>query len=376
MAGRVVIIHPYVQAYRRGLYTRLDERLRSEGRHLVVVANEPPPRVAHRSDAIAASWTRDVDCRWFSLGGKNVGYRSLSDLSLDRDDLVIVEQAVKNLETYRLLLANRRGGPGVAMWGHGRSYSEPQGAVLAQAKQWLTRRAEWFFAYTEAGAEHVCRNGFPHQRVTVLRNTIDTEDLEARIRRMSDVTPFRQALGLVRGRTALFIGGVDDSKGIDFLLESVHLVGGRMPEFTMLVGGAGRALPRVLAAQSSGERIRSLGRLDDDEKARALAACDILTIPEWIGLVAVDSLVAGRPIVSTRHHSHSPEHEYLRNGRTAVFADHHPESYADAIVDLLEDERRLARMQLACADDAAAYSIEGMVNAFMAGILAWSAERD
>jgi glycosyltransferase involved in cell wall biosynthesis len=371
----VVIIHPYAQAYRRGLYSRLDERLREVGRELVVVANEPPPRVAQRGDAITASWTKDVECRWLSLGGKYVGYRFLGDLRLDRNDLVIVEQAVKNLETYSLLAANRRGGPGVAMWGHGRSYSEPQGAVLASAKQWLTRRMEWFFAYTDAGAQHVCERGFARERVTVLRNTIDTEDLRARVQAVSDVASYVDELGLTPGRTALFLGGVDESKGIDFLLDSTRLIADRMPEFTMLVGGTGRALPRVQAVARSGVRVRALGRLDDDAKAKALAACDILTIPQWIGLVAVDSLVAGRPIVSTLHHSHSPEREYLHSGRTAVFSDHHPTRYADAVIELLEDRPRLARMQQACAEDAAQYSVEGMVESFVAGIRSWGAQR-
>ena len=35
-------------------------------------------------------------------------------------DLLILEQAIKNLETYPALVGQHLRGPGVAVWGHGR----------------------------------------------------------------------------------------------------------------------------------------------------------------------------------------------------------------------------------------------------------------
>jgi glycosyltransferase involved in cell wall biosynthesis len=115
--------------------------------------------------------------------------------------------------------------------------------------------------------------------------------------------------------------------------------------------------------------------VDGHHKALALAACDVLAVPEWIGLVAVDSLVAGRPIVTTDHHSHSPESEYLRNGITATFSEHDPVSYAHELRSLLLDQPRLERMRAACLAESAEYSLSRMVDSFAVGIRAWAVAR-
>lgn len=320
-----------------------------------------------------AEWSHPVPSRWWTVGKRELVIRQLGDLGLGSSDLVIVEQAIKNLETYPLLLRRRRDGPSVAMWGHGRSYSVRQPAALASAKQWLTRRTDWFFSYTEAGAEHVVEHGFPRERVTVLNNTIDTAGLASDLSGVGDLTDFQRRHRLTPGRTALFLGGVDRAKGIDFLLKGAMMTADKLPGFTLLVAGAGDQAGMVMDLERAGGPVRYLGRLDGHDKAVALAACDLMAIPEWIGLVAVDSLVAGRPIVTTDHHSHSPEHEYLSHGLTAVFTEHDSVSYAHGIVALLDDRPRLLRLQAACRAASDAYSLERTVLAFMSGIRGWEA---
>lgn len=380
MERRVVIVHPFVQEYRRPLYERLAQQLADEGRRLVVVWNRPAPRLEARANSIEDRWTQRVPSRWVEVGSREVVMRRLGVLDLGAEDLVIVEQAIKNLETYPLLAERLipRGalrGPGVAMWGHGRSYSTPQAQPLAGFKQWLTHRMDWFFAYTQAGADHVIRHGFRADRVTVLNNTIDTVALRRDLEDVAEIESFRSDLGLTPGRTALFLGGVDRAKGIDFLLESAHLAAEKLPGFSLVIGGAGDDLRRLNPVVGSGSPVRMLGRVDGAQKARALTAADVMTIPQWIGLVAVDALVAGRPIVSTVHPSHSPEREYLVDGRTAVFTRHDPHDYATAIIDLLGDPERLSQMQDACRSDADAFKLDHMVDAFMGGIRGWAEAR-
>ena len=236
----------------------------------------------------------------------------------------------------------------------------------------LTRRADWFFAYTALGARYVNERGFPRERTTVLWNTLDTHALAADLDKVteSQADSFRREHKLTTGRTALFLGGVDPAKGIDFLLSAATIAGRLLPGFTLLIGGSGDSLNAVRRAESTGAPVRALGRLDGEQKALALAVSDVLAIPEWIGLVAVDSLVAGRPVVSTRHHSHSPEAEYLDPGRTAVFTDHNSQAYAEGLVALLASPE-LPPMQQRCLDEAPKYDIDGMADRFVEGILAW-----
>jgi len=135
----------------------------------------------------------------------------------------------------------------MATWGHGRSYSSEQSAPVAALKNWLTRRGDWFFAYTQGGADHVVRHGFPRARVSVLNNTIDTEQLRADLDDVDprDLDEFRREHDLTPGRIALFLGGVDKKKGIGFLLESARLAGEMMPGFVLLIAGSGDSVSMV-----------------------------------------------------------------------------------------------------------------------------------
>lgn len=370
----LLVIQPTVTRYRQALFARLGERLDQHDMalHLATGGYEH----SARGDDTASAASSAVPTDSITIAGSTV-IRRRWRLACPHPDLVIVEQALKNLEAYPLLARRHFGGPAVAVWGQGRTYSTAQGPVASSLKQFLTRRAQWFFAYTEAGADYAAARGFPRTRISVLNNTIDEEALREDLATITadDVAAFQQRLRLHPGRTALFLGGVDRSKGIEFLLESARLAARDLPGFVLLVGGAGEDLKRVQEAERAGAPVRALGRLDGPAKALALRSVDVLAIPEWIGLVAVDSLVSGRPIVSTWHASHSPEHEYLEPERTAHFCDHEPATYAAAVVGLLTDRPRLASMQRACEVVAPRYSLKTMVDRFVEGVLAWDEVR-
>ena len=373
-APKVLIIHPFMPAYRVPLVLALGDRLRELGGELTYVESEPPPSLASRGDRRTTEYGAVVRTRWLSVGRKEVAFRSLRPIFEEsQPNLVVVEQALKNLETYPMFAQLRRAKTEMGMWGHGRSYSTRQTELEAAAKQWLTRRTKWFFSYTQAGADHVVRRGFPRVRTTVLNNTIDTAELRRDLESVStyEVETFRSRLGLTEGKTALFIGGVDDSKGLSFLINAAPKIAQMMPGFVLLVAGDGKSRGDVQAAELRGGPIRFLGRVDGHEKALALRAADVLTIPEWIGLVAVDSLVAGRPIVTTHHDSHSPEHEYLEDGLTCVYSPHDVDKYSVAVSRLLLDAKRLDDAQRACVVRSADFSIERMTDAFVEGLMTW-----
>jgi hypothetical protein len=88
--------------------------------------------------------------------------------------------------------------------------------------------------------------------------------------------------------------------------------------------------------------------------------------------VAVDSLAAGTPIVTTRHASHSPEFGYLTDGVNAVVTEHDLGRYAAAVVALLSDPDRLAILSERALADSRPYSIEAMATRFSEGVRRWA----
>lgn len=373
---RLLIVQPYVPGYRVPLFSEMKQSLAARGIELAIAAAEPEDIQRQRGDdrtTLSADYR--IRSRQLSMGQKTLSWRDLSPALQAYDpDLLIVEQAIKNLEAWRPLIWQHLGGhTRVAMWGQGRSYSTKQSRAEAGVKQWLTRRASWFFAYTPAGAEYVVDRGFPSDRVTVLWNSSDTETLRRDLASLTrgDVDRFRRDWNLKPGKTGLFLGGVDQRKGIPFLLESARLVAKCVPGFTLLIAGAGDMSDVVKREAAAGSPVQPLGRIEGREKALALAASDVLMIPEWVGLVAVDALTANKPVVTTDHPSHSPEIDYLTIGVNAEMTPHDSHAYSQAVIESLNRQNSVRQEVMTADASLPGLSIASMAANFVDGIEAW-----
>lgn len=371
---RLLIIQPWVPMYRVPFFDRLDARLSEVGVDLLVAHGIASPSIAARRDAGTGTWAKEIPTRWGRLGGRDVVRRRIGPtLKEFSPDLVVVEQTLHSTETMRLLAGHALGRYGLATWGHGRTYSSPQSSAVAAAKQWLTQQGDWFFAYTKEGADYVVNRGFPRTRVSVLNNTLDTDRLRADLNAIkpADVDHFRRSHGLEPGKTALYLGGVDESKGIAFLIESARIAAHQMPGFSLLIAGEGDATRDVCDAEAAGAPIRSIGHVEDESKALALQAADVVAIPELVGLAAIDALVAGRPVVTTDFEFHGPERDYLVPDETAVVSTHTPSDYATCLTETLGSPERLARLQESAREESHRHDLGSMVGAFVEGTLAW-----
>lgn len=371
MTSRLLFIQPYMPAYRVPFFLGLRESLAPRG----IMVDVAVSRVtSDREDARGGFPVVETRDPLSELTADRLRLRPSAVHRSRRYDLVVVEQAVRNLDSLPLLVGRHARGPGVAMWGHGATYSA-LGPVRQRVKTFLTRHAEWFFAYTQRGARVVVDEGFPPTRVTVIGNTIDTAQLADDLASISDqpLAIFRTRHDLTEGATALFLGGVDRMKDIGFLLEVARAARTMRLGVTILVAGAGEGLPAVRIAQASGLPVRALGRVDGGDKALALRASVALVIPSGVGLVAVDALVAGRPIITRDNSTHGPEAEYLTPGGDSIWlpAGVTPPDFARSLADLLADPRRLQSMQESCRRAAALHTLDSMVQNVAEGILEW-----
>jgi glycosyltransferase involved in cell wall biosynthesis len=373
---RLLIVQPYIPAYRIAFFRGLRDRLAQDGVVVRIVVGTPDRQDMLRGDDVGRTEADGIlRERQLRLGQRTARLRSLrSELRSFDPDLIVLEQAIKNLEIYPLLLRAALTGRGrVAVWGHGRTFSTPQSRVEAEVKQWLTRRSDWFFAYTDESAEYVVQKGFSKDRVTVLDNTNDADELRWQLSAVTpeEIVECRKELGLTEGHTGLFLGGVDERKGVPFLLEAAEEIAMRDPHFVLVVGGTGELAPLVAEAAARKGPVRFLGRLDGREKALMLKATDFVMVPEWVGLVAVDALVSGRPVVTTEHWSHSPEFAYLCPGETSIVVPHEVGHYVDAVLSLMGRTTQLKRMQGNAAHRGESFSLAQMIQRFADGVHRW-----
>jgi glycosyltransferase involved in cell wall biosynthesis len=363
---KVAIVHPWLPQYRVPFFEQLVADGLSLGIEIHIFHGEPPPEWSLRGDANRHDSFTQLPTTFFPPRGRSFSLKRLHLLnSRGPWDLVILEQAVRNLETYRLLLSRTP----LAFWGHGKTYTKRVSRQQEMLKQWITRRGQWFFAYTRGGELAVASAGFPAEKITVLQNTIDSNQLIGDIAEVkeSDLDAFRKRYDLA-GPTALFMGGLDGSKRLGFLLSSMERVSRALPAFRLLVAGDGSERPIIEEAARKNPQVTYLGRLTGREKALVMAASDVLVMPGRVGLLAVDSFAAGLPIITTRWPWHAPEFEYLKDELNAVITNDDEKDFADGLLAVFTEDGKLDRLREACRDSSSAYTVEEMSRRFIQGI--------
>jgi glycosyltransferase involved in cell wall biosynthesis len=370
MSQTVVIVQPYVPTYRRPFFLALTERLEALDVDLIVAAGRPTGVQAARLDEAELPGLVRLSERRIRLGNRSIAYRRIGAL-IAGADLVVFEQARRNVEMYPLLFGPRRGRK-VALWGHGRTVSREASCWEHSLLDTLTRRADWFFAYTDAAAKHAVSKGLPEERCTVVNNATDTRSLRDAVESVGveQIESFRREHELAPSSTALFVGGLDASKRIDFLLDAVGRIAAEISGFRLLIAGRGADESKVLSAQRAGFPVILLGDCRGGDLAVAARASEIILMPGRVGLIAVDSFAMGLPIVTTDWPYHAPEFDYLRPGVDSVVTLDDPAAFARSGIGLLSNPAELALKRKMCLSRWRDFSIEHMADRFAAGVVA------
>jgi rhamnosyl/mannosyltransferase len=102
---------------------------------------------------------------------------------------------------------------------------------------------------------------------------------------------------------AIFIGRLVAYKGVDILLRALEQV----PDLRLDIVGSGPEGPRLKTmarALAITDRVRWYGEYPDDDLPRRMADADFLVLPsvtveEMFGLVVLEAMAAGRPVITT-----------------------------------------------------------------------------
>jgi L-malate glycosyltransferase len=363
----VVIVQRVLTHYRVPLFEALRERLRDEGFALRLLYGDAAAHERARELEAVLPWAVHAPCH-YAAGGR-LCWQSLGR-GLQDARFVIVAQENRLLNNLPLLLAPQAFR--VGLWGHGSFLQARGGDAPAQRfKRLLTRRADWWFAYTERSAE-LMRRDAPAERITVLNNAIDTRALCEAVAAASRLprAALRQSLAAGPGPLGLYIGSWYPDKRLDLLLDAACLVHAIRPDFQLVVAGAGPQAGWLQQRVAALPWVRLLRPLHGAAKAQWLAAADLLLNPGTIGLGILDGFAGGLPLVTTEG-DHNPESAYLAPGRNGLVSAVAARPFADAVLSLLADEPLRARLGAQAAADAGLYTLEAMVERFVQGLVVW-----
>jgi glycosyltransferase involved in cell wall biosynthesis len=363
MKKRVLIVQTMMKQYRVPFFDDLYKSLQQEGIELRVAYGNPPASEEKRQDNVELREPcgRKIRNRW--LMGERLLLQSIFG-EVRWSDLVIVEQASKNLMNYLLLLLSAIGLKKVAYWGHGSDRKGVQGSISERWKRRLINRVDWWFAYTPGTARYLLGCGVPKEIITTVFNSIDTKTFKEALETVTPSTlrDARKALGMDESRKiGLYCGALYREKHIGFLLKAA--------EFELMIIGGGSDEEDVMEAAQVHPWVHYLGPRFGHEKAMYFRMADVFLNPGLVGLAILDCFTAGLPLITTDVPVHAPEIDYLKDGANGLMIPHDPERYTEEVVRILRDEARLARMRGNALESGKRYSIETMVEYYKNGIV-------
>ena len=363
----VTFVQGYLPEYRIPFFQGLREELATKGIDLQVGYGRPSPTMAARNDERHLAWAMQLKYRHLEFAGRSITWRSIWPKAGEAD-LLVLEDAIGKLDTWWYIVSRRLMRRPVALWGH--AETQTVNAFERRLRNLLRGWADWYFAYTEDGKFNLGLTEFPPPRITSVGNSIDLRPLQQATKSVTldQIEEDRSALGLERGHTALFLGSLDGSKGLDLLVTACDTVSARDPLFKLVIIGDGpkRKFLEDMALNRPWIIIR--GPVHDPyDKARAAASADVL-LSIVVGLVAVDSFALETPIITTDCGRHGPEFGYLEHEVNALVANENQESFAAEIMRALSDTKLREGLALHCRSDASKYGSEKMITRFSRGI--------
>lgn len=369
----VTILFKNCHQYRVQFFHELERILSQKGIHLRLVVGGGLPEDEAKGDTAHLAWAETRDFKSIEVLGHTLLWQPGLDLARD-SDLIITEQATKQLFNVVLSIGQRFFGTRHAFWGHGQNFQASiEGSAGEGLKKKMTERAHWFFAYNDLSAAAAMEFGMdPHHISTVMNSTDTTKIREIKMTLPDDIEQqIRSELQMGEGPAALYLGGVYGHKRPEFVIEAAEHLRGIIPDFEMIVIGDGSSGHLMSEAAKRYSWFHHLGSCYGDERVALASVASIQLMPGLVGLNIVDAFALGIPTVTTAVDYHSPEIEYLDDGVNGLMTpgDSTPFEYAQVAAELLADRERLARMQEAAEHSGRELSVEDMARRFADGVV-------
>ena len=364
---KILIIQPYVPGYRRQFFLLLRDACLEFGSELTIFAPNPDLEFSLRKDSASAlPFIQEVGIARLKFFNRQLDfYKYPKNLKLSDFDLVIMEQNLKNLQ-YPLILLRSLPNTKIALWGHGKTIVKKKSRIEHWLQVALTKRADFFFAYTEKGRDYLINKGYSRSKVIAVRNSNSSIE---RLKFIKNAEQARSAFPKMENFHCCFIGALESSKGLDVLFEALPIIKAALPSFRFTFIGDGPDSDEVASFALKLNYVTWLGLKNQNEIDQISNQFSLILNPGRVGLIAVDSLMLLLPIVTMRESYHAPEYDYINENLASVSVTGSATDYADSVIAILQNEKKMELMRNVCAKERESYTVENMVENFKEGIL-------
>lgn len=177
--------------------------------------------------------------------------------------------------------------------------------LLGRLERHTLRNADVVVAVSRSTAENALAvYPFLKDKMEIVLNSVD----DSRFNTHNDGVTYRKRSGFGESPVALYVGRLTVTKGIRFLVESFKEVILKVPDAKLAIAGSGSKYEEAdiksrIKALGLENCVIFLGQVSEEELPEVYAASDVVVLPslvEGFGLVLLEGMAAGRPVVASR----------------------------------------------------------------------------
>jgi glycosyltransferase involved in cell wall biosynthesis len=364
---KVLIIQPWIPQYRVDFFRQLRQICEQNAIILDVIAPLPPLDFQSRGDYIIdPSIYTTIKAKRVNVFGRNITfYRIPIEYKFRNYDAVIMEQSLHALQLLYFVL-NPAARKKLILWGHGKTVTKKKSLIEHYILRKITFMSAHFLSYTQEGRDYFIKFGMNSEKITILRNSNFSEVRINEIKKLENFGVLKNISNNLPN--CIFVGALDPSKRLDFLADCLPHIAAQIPQFNLKIYGDG-PLRRDVEVLCKKYDYVTYGGIATAQIINKLGQDFRLFLnPGRVGLLAVDSIILGIPIVTTRFDYHAPELEYVVSNDVVRVTENSVEAYVDGVVSLLKDPTILVSMRSKSSSVRDFYTIENMTLNFFNGL--------
>lgn len=369
---KVLILYKFLPQYRLEFFDQLRTKLKEEHDiELQLIYGRLNNKNSTKNDERDLPWAEFRDNKKiFKVGNTDLLWQPCMD-KVNEIDLVIVEQANALLVNYVLMLLSKFKKFKFAFWGHGANLQENPNSLKNKFKYKFLTMADYWFAYTNNVEKFLISKNVDKSIISVLNNSIDTKTLKDSYDNLDNeyVSKLKNDLNIQNDNIAIYCGGIYKEKRIQFMLDAVNNVKKEIPDFHLVILGAGPDDYIVKEASEKNDWIHYVGPKFGDEKVAYFKMSSLFLMPGLVGLAVIDSFATQTPMITTEFPFHSPEIEYLENDKNGFITKNDLDSYSNKLIELYKNPDEIKKLKEGCVESAALYNTENMVDNFIEGVI-------
>lgn len=174
------------------------------------------------------------------------------------------------------------------------------GAYNATIGRVILNCASKIIVLTPEASSYFSNLGVEKERIQVIPNGIDYGKFVTPL----PSTDFREKYN-VEGKTVLFVGLLQQRKGVQYLLKAAPQILRELPDTSFFIVGEGEFKRNLIEMSNSlgiKDRVRFTGFLPDKQLLEAYALADVFVLPsafEGLPTAILEAMASGKPVVAT-----------------------------------------------------------------------------